>query len=569
MRPERLRHASPFVVLALCAALIGCAEKPPAAWHQEKGYRWRELDVKGGQPGFTSLDPDKTGIRFQNAVSDSVLLGNRMLGQGAGVALGDVDGDGLADVFLAKTQGCSALYRNLGNWKFEDVTKSAGVGACDRFSTGAAFADVDGDGDLDLILLSTKGPNAIFVNDGKGHFTEHRDLGLDSLGHGGTTLTMADVDGDGWLDLYVANYKAYNIDDSLPPQRRAFNQMVRQVSPGKFEVVPEYRSEYKLVMRPDMGGLRLTTRGARNDFYRFDGHRFNRVPMSSAAFRDASSHQLAEEPESFSLGAKLVDLNGDGAPDLYVANDFEDTDQLWWNDGHGNFKLADWKSQRQMSNSTMGADVADVNGDGLPDLFTDDMLANDSRRAKTQIPTTTAFAKRPGENGLQLQQQRNSLFINRGDGTFEEMAAFSGVEASGWSWGTMFMDVDLDGWQDILIANGHLWDIMDADVQEGLQNRLTAIPWRRTRWEFPPLKLKNVAFRNRGDMTFEDVSTAWRFGVQDDISHALAAADLDGDGDLDVVVNRLGAPALVLRNDAPAPRVAESRQPAGPAEVFG
>ena len=557
MRPERVRrHASPFVVLGLCAALVGCAEKPPAAWHQEKGYRWRELDVKGGQPGFTSLDPDKTGIRFQNAVSDSVLLGNRMLGQGAGVALGDVDGDGLADVFLAKTQGCAALYRNLGNWKFEDITKSAGVGACDRFSTGAAFADVDGDGDLDLILLSTKGPNAIFINDGKGHFTEHRDLGLDSLGNGGTTLTMADVDGDGWLDLYVANYKAYNIDDSLPPQRRAFNQMVRQVSPGKFEVVPEYRSEYKLVMRPDMGGLRLTTRGARNDFYRFDGHRFNRVPMTSAAFRDASSHQLAEEPESFSLGAKLVDLNGDGAPDLYIANDFEDTDQLWWNDGHGNFRLADWRSERQMSNSTMGADVADVNGDGLPDLFTVDMLANDSRRLKTQIPTTTAFPKKPGEKDLQLQQQRNSLFINRGDGTFEETAAFSGVEASGWSWGTMFMDVDLDGWQDILIANGHLWDIMDADVQERLQNRLTAIPWRRTRWEFPPLKLKNVAFRNRGDMTFEDASAAWRFGVQDDISHALAAADLDGDGDLDVVVNRLGSPALVLRNDATAPRVA-------------
>ena len=278
--------------------------------------------------------------------------------------------------------------------------------------------------------------------------------------------------------------------------------------------------------------------------------------MTSSTFHDASGHPLAEEPESFSLGAKFVDLNGDGAPDLYVANDFEDPDQLWWNDGHGNFRLADWRSQRQMSNSTMGADVADVNGDGLPDLFTVDMLANDSHRLKTQIPTTTAFPKKPGEKDLQLQQQRNSLFINRGDGTFEEVSAFAGVEASGWSWGTMFMDVDLDGWQDILIANGHLWDIMDADVQEGLQNRLNSIPWQRTRWEFPKLKLKNVAFRNRGDMTFEDVSAAWHFGLDDDVSHALAAADLDGDGDLDVVVNRLGAPALVLRNDASAPRVA-------------
>jgi hypothetical protein len=546
-----------FVATALlCAAQAACNDRTPPQWHGEAGYRWRELNVRGGKPGFTPLDPSTTGIRFQNEVSDSLLLGNRMLGQGAGVALGDVDGDGLPDVFLAKTQGCSALYRNLGGWKFEDITKSAGVGACDRHSTGAAFVDVDGDGDLDLILLSTTGPNAIFLNDGHGHFTERRDLGLDSIGNGGTTLTMADVDGDGWLDLFVANYKAYSIDDSLPPQRRAFSQMVRQVAPGRFEVVPEYRSEYKLVTRPDMGGLRLTSRGAKNDFYRFDGHRFNRVPMTSSEFHDASGHQLTEEAESFSLGAKFVDLNGDGAPDLYIANDFEDTDQLWWNDGHGSFRLADWRSQRQMSNSTMGTDVADVNGDGLPDLFTVDMRANDSHRLKTQIPTTTALPKKPGEKDLQLQEQRSSLFINRGDGTFAEAASLAGVDASGWSWGTMFMDVDLDGWQDILIANGHLWDLMDADVQEGLQNRLNAIPWRRTRWEFPKLALKNVAFRNRGNMTFEDVSAAWHFGMQNDISYTLAAADLDGDGDLDVVVNRMGAPALVLRNDASAPRVA-------------
>src|SRR5207302_5826339 len=132
--------------------------------------RWRELSVRGGEPGFTPMDPSKTGIRFQNFVSESALVHNRMLGQGAGVAFGDIDGDGRVDVFLAKTQGCSALYRNLGNWKFEDITKSAGVGACDRHSSGAAFADVDGNGTLDLILLATTGPNALFLNDGHGHF---------------------------------------------------------------------------------------------------------------------------------------------------------------------------------------------------------------------------------------------------------------------------------------------------------------------------------------------------------------------------------------------------------------
>ena len=198
---------------------------------------------------------------------------------------------------------------------------------------------------------------------------------IDPAGKGGTTVTMADVDGDGRLDLYVANYKAYTIDDSVPPQQRAFNQMVRQVGGGKYEIVPRFQRDYKLVMRPDMGGLRMTQRGAPDDFYHNDGQHFTRVPMTSGKFLDAQGKPLTEEPESFALGAKFVDLNGDGAPDLYVANDFEDTDQLWFNDGHGNFRLADWTSQRQMSNSTMGFDVADVNGDGLPDLFGVDMLA--------------------------------------------------------------------------------------------------------------------------------------------------------------------------------------------------
>ena len=556
---QRVLRASLAGIAGLSAlgATAGC-ERTTAAdvtWHAEGGYRWRALAVpRAGQPRFTRMDA--TGIRFQNAVSDSALLHNRILGQGAGVALGDVDGDGLVDVFLGRTEGCSALYRNRGGWRFEDITTSAGVGACDRNTTGTALADLDGDGDLDLVLVATRGPNAIFVNDGQARFTERRDLGLDATGKGGATITLADVDGNGTLDLFVANYKAYSLDDSVPPQQRAFSQMVRQTGPNQFEIVPEHRAEYKLVSRPDMGGVRMSARGAADDFYLNAGGKFSRVSMASDRFRDADGKPLTEEPESFTLGAKFVDLNADGAPDLYLANDFEDTDQLWYNDGAGTFHLANWTAQRQISNSAMGVDVADMNGDGLPDLFEVDMLSNDSHRLKTQMPTHTPLPKRPGDLETQLQQQRNALFVNRGDGTFAEASLYAGVQASGWSWSTMFLDVDLDGWQDILIANGHLWDIMDADVQEGLQNRLRDVSWQRLRWQFPKLPLRNVAFRNRGDMTFEDASAAWRFGTEEDISHTLAAGDLDGDGDLDVVVNRLGSPALILRNDATSPRVA-------------
>jgi hypothetical protein len=547
--------ASARLALALATAVAACGSEPDASWHEEPGHRWRELDVSRGDAGFTRMGA-RTGIRFQNTVSDSALLGNRMLAQGAGVALGDVDGDGLVDVFLARTEGPNVLYRNRGGWRFEDVTRQAGVAAPDRYSSGAAFADIDGDRDLDLVLLATTGPNAVFLNDGTGRFTERRDLGVDTVGKGGTTVTMADVDRDGDLDLYVANYKPYSPVDRVSPQQRAFNQLVRQVGPGRFEVTPEHARDFKLVMRPDMGGLNLSMRGEPDDFYVNTGGRFSRVPLTSDRFRDAQGRPLTEEPESFTLGARFADLNGDDAPDLYLANDFEDQDQLWFNDGRGAFRLADWTVQRQLSNSSMGVDVADANGDGLPDLFVVDMLSNDSRRLKTQMPTHTALPKRPGDVQTQLQQQRNTLYLNQGDGTFGEIGLYAGVQASGWSWSTLFLDVDLDGWQDLLITNGHLWDVMDADTQERLQNRLTDVAWKRQRWEFPKLPLKNVAFRNRGDLTFEDVSERWRFGLEEDISHTLAAGDLDGDGDLDVIVNRLGSPALVLRNDAPAPRVA-------------
>jgi hypothetical protein len=542
-------------VFALLAT--ACRGPADASWHDEHGYRWRDLNVPArGKPGFTLLDPSRTGITFVNAVSDSLLVENRILAQGGGACLGDVDGDGLPDVFLARTQGASVLYRNLGNWRFEDVTARAGIATADRHTTGCALADVDGDGDLDLLVVALGGPNVLFRNDGKGRFTEE-DAGLKSSA-GSATLAVADVDGDGHLDLYIANYKASTTLDRLSPQERSFSQVTRQLGKDKFEVREPYRGDYRLVDRADLGGVSLEQRADPDFFYRNDGTgRFIREPIAgNPRFVNEQGKPLEHEPDDFGLAAMFVDVNGDGAPDLYVANDFEDPDQLWLNDGRGYFRLAPWYAMRSTSNSTMSLAVGDIDRDGHPDLFQVDMLSRDTRRLKTQIPTHSQPAKRPGQGESRIQMQRNALQLNRGDGTFAEIARLAGVEASGWSWSSMFLDVDLDGWEDILISTGHPWDVMDGDTQYRLRDHFHEIDWRRMLFEFPPLPLPNVAFRNRGDLTFEDMSTKWKFDIGEGISHGMALSDLDGDGDLDVVINRFGKPAAVLRSNAPAPRIA-------------
>lgn len=541
---------------AVAAALLLAAacREVDTSWHDEQGYRWRALDVSGKDAGFALIDSSRSGVTFVNTVSDSLLVRNRHLAHGAGVCLGDVDGDARPDLFLARTEGPNALYRNLGDWRFEDITSRAGVAAADRYSTGCAFADINGDRHLDLIVLALGGPNAIYVNDGTGTFTESA---LTSTS-GSTTAAMADVDGDGWLDLYVANYKAYTTLDLMSPQERSFDQVVRQTGPRSFEVKAQYRKDYRVTDRPDLGGVSLSQRADPDFFFRNDGTgRLVREPIAGGRrFVDEHGRPLREEPEDFGLAAMFADLNGDRAPDLYVANDFEDPDQLWLNDGHGNFRLAPWFAIRSSSNSAMAIDVADVNRDGAPDLFTVDMLSRDTRRLKTQIPTHTAGPKLPGQMEFRTQMQRNTLQLNRGDGTFSEAARLSGVGASGWSWSTLFMDVDLDGWEDVLVGTGHRWDVMDGDTQYRLRNRLQDIDWRKMLFEYPPLPLPNVAFRNRGDLTFDDASEEWGFDIGDDMSHGMAAADLDGDGDLDVVINRLGAPSAVLQNETAAPRIA-------------
>ncbi len=547
------------LVLLVCLQ-FGCAREspaPPVVWHNEGSYRWRDLPVTAGdRVGFTELDAADLGIHFVDSVREDSVLQNRNLALGSGVALGDVDGDGLVDIFLARAGGPSALYRNLGNWRFKDITREGGVELRGRKTFGATLVDIDGDGDLDLFVTSLGGPNGLFLNDGHGHFTETTDAAGLASHRGSTTATLADVDGDGTLDLYVANYKARDAQDIFPPQERYFDQVVRRVG-DRYEIAPRFREHYRVETRPDLGAVVRTQRAEPDWFYLNDGTgKFRQVPFTSARFVDEDGKTFAEEPDRFGLSARFFDANGDGFPDLYVCNDFEDPDQFWINDGKGNFRLAPRYALRSSSNSSMATDFSDIDRDGNTDFFVADMRSRDSRRRKTQSPTHTALPKQIGVMEDRPQMQRNTLFLNRGDGTYAEVASEAGVDGSEWSWSSIFLDVDLDGYEDLLIGTGHLWDVMDSDTWDRIRTSATGEKWHDEFRMFPRLPLKNVAFHNNRDLTFTEAGEKWGFASKPAVTHGMAAADLDGDGDLDIVTNRLNGSPGVFRNEAAASRVA-------------
>jgi len=555
--PRFLTVLTLAVLAALALSATACRSERPPIWHDEGDHRWAELRVSGrASGGLTRMAARRTGLDFVNRLSEGRALENRFLAHGSGVAIGDVDGDGLPDIYLARLEGANALYRNLGGWRFEEITDAAGVALPDRFSTGAAFADVNGNGHLDLIVTALGGPNALLLNDGTGRF---RDVTVEhdfASSRGSTTIALADVDGSGWLDLYIANYKLATVRDLIPPQERAFDQVMRREG-EHFAVVPRFREHYRESGVDGLGRLVRTERADADWYYVNEGGRFRAEPFTSGRFLDVDGLPYTEEPDYFALSARFQDVTGNGLPDLYVANDFSGRDLFWLNDGRGHLREAPRLALRSSSHSSMAVDFSDIDRDGHVDFFVADMLApRTSPRRLTQTPTSTPLPKQVGEIDNRPKMQRNSLQRNRGDGTFAQIADFAAVAASEWSWGSVFVDIDLDGYEDLLIATGHMWDVMDSDTHERLATTFPTAAWRQGLAEFPALAVGNFAFRNRGDLTFEDVSERWRFGTEPDVSHAIALADLDGDGDLDVVVTRLNMPVAVYRNDAAAPRIA-------------
>lgn len=545
-----------FVAVILFSALASRASSV-GDWESGPGYRSKNLEIPpGGKPGFTLLNSNLTGIVFGNYVPEERHLTNQIILNGSGVAAGDVDGDGWCDLFFCGVGSSNRLYRNLGNWKFEDITGQAGVACAGLNSTGAAFADLDGDGDLELIVNSLGSGTRIFFNDGKGHFAEKAFL---NDGKGGMTVAVADVDGDGYLDFYIANYRTNALMD-MPNARATFKvidgrTMIDRLD-GRLSTDPELTNRFVV----NASG-RIIEMGQVDSFYRnFGGTNFVLVPFTGGAFLDEDGRPLKEPPFDWGLAAMFRDLNGDGLPDLYVCNDFDSVDRVWINQGQGRFRAIPRIALRKSSLFSMGVDFADINRDGFDDFLVLDMLNRDHRQRMTQMLDTNPPQLGIGEIENRPQYGLNTLFLNRGDGTFAEIGQLSGLDASEWSWTPVFLDVDLDGWEDVLISNGQERAARDLDVADQLKalrarKKMSDSEIFQARRIFPRLDTANLAFRNRGDLTFEEVGEKWGFNVRG-ISNGMALADLDNDGDLDVIVNNFNAPASIFRNNASASRIA-------------
>ncbi|MBX3732824.1 MAG: VCBS repeat-containing protein, partial [Verrucomicrobiae bacterium] len=481
-----------WLATKLLAADMGSAAAHPATKHGA---------------GFAVLPPEATGIRFVNRLTPMQIATNRLLEDGAGVALGDVDGDGWCDVYLCGLGSDNVLYRNRGGWRFEDITAAAGVGCPGQFSTGAVLVDVDGDGDLDLLVNSLGGGTRLWMNDGRGRFTESRNSGLQTRG-GSHSLALADVDGDGDLDLYVTNYRADTAKDS-PVRVR-----IRQGTSG-WEVPPEHREQFR-VERSASGGMALLEMGEADVLYLNDGRgRFTAVSWTDGLFLDEEGHPLVEIPKDWGLSAQFRDLNGDGLPDLYVCNDYFTPDRIWINQGGGVFRALPLRSLRKTSWASMAVDVADVNRDGVDDIFVAEMRSRIPLRRQVQhslleidpLPSW-GWGWTPGMPEVRVQVMRNTLALGRGDGTYAEAAFLAGVSASEWSWGCLFLDVDLDGYEDLLIANGHSRDLANSDSLAALDRRppaRDALDRLESLTLFPALATANVAYRNVGGEGFEEV----------------------------------------------------------------
>lgn len=503
------------VLIVIALAFLGsCKDKG------KKGDNDSAEDTKTKKTLFTHLTSEETGMKFINKVNekDSINVLNFLnYYNGSGVAMGDIDNDGLIDVFLtANTSGCK-LFRNKGNFQFEDITEKAGI-KTSGWSTGAVMGDINNDGFMDIYLCrsgvweNSVTNNLLFINNQDGTFTEQgKEYGVDDSNLSNAS-SLFDMDNDGDLDLYVLNfpnrfdmYLDNQILDNTRAEESSTDKMFENLGNGKFKEITKPAGMYSF---------------------------------------------------GFGLSATPGDFNRDGLMDLYVCNDFMSADFLYINNGDNTFTNRHQEYFKHTTFSSMGSDVADFNNDGLIDLMIVDMLPEDNYSRKMMAGSVNwDIFQMAIRMGYGQQFMRNTLHLNNGEGYFSEISGFAGVVATDWSWTPLFVDFDNDGYKDLFVSNGAYKDVTNNDFlnyqYDELRNKDKKNFDRRKLLDYiPSKKIMSYVFRNKGDLSFENKTLDWGLTEKKYASTGAAYADLDNDGDMDIIATSTNDNILVYKNNA-------------------
>jgi hypothetical protein len=490
------------------------------------GCRNKKPDNEQLSPKSTllrSIPFSQSNVTFNNLITETQqvnYIAYDGVYQGAGVAVGDINNDGLSDIYFVGNMVPNKLYLNKGNFEFEDITETSGADITDGWCTGVNIIDVNGDGwnDIYVCRYLLEDPNlcrnVLLINNRDNTFTD--ETVKYNVGDSGFSImaTFFDFDNDGDLDLYVLNQ---------PPSFRNSRQALH----GKID-------------------------------YSYTDRLYENIENN---YFEEITEKAGITNYAYGLSICAFDYDHDGFTDLYIANDYEEGDLLYRNNGDGTFTNTILDATRHVPNFSMGADVADINNDGWPDLFVADMVAQDNKRIKTNMSgmNLPKFYGLVGR-GNQYQYMYNALQLNQGNGFFSEIAQLAGVSNTDWSWASLFMDIDSDGFRDLLVTNGMRRDMRDNDYNKRLQQiveqKSAEAKAAGTKLQLdylslikmaPKTEIANYIFQNKGDLTFKNLATEWGM-AQKMVTYGAAYSDLDGDGDLDLVLNNMDTLANIFEN---------------------